>query len=331
VKIEDFDYPLPPERIAQRPLDRREDSRLLVVRGDRFEHARFADLPEHLVPGTVLVINDSAVILARLVGRKVDTGGGVEILCVRPITPTRWTCLAQSSKPLRVGTIVDVDGARLTIVARGDDLVEVDADCPMAELIARAGRVPLPPYIRRDAEPEDESRYQTVYAREAGSVAAPTAGLHFTADVLGALAARGVELRAVTLHVGPGTFLPVRGAIEDHHLVPEAFCVPDETRAAVLRAREGKRPVIAVGTTTVRALETWAKTGRPDGDSDLLILPGHEFRAVTGLLTNFHHPKTTLLLLVAALGGQKRVLAAYQEALARGYRFLSYGDAMLLP
>jgi len=330
VRLEDFDYPLPPERIAQRPTALRGESRLLVVRGDTLLHASFGDLPSLLAPGTVLVTNDSAVIAARLVGRKEGSGGVVELLCVREITPTRWTCLAQSSKPLRAGTRVDVDGVLLTIALRKDDLVEIEAETPIAHLLARAGRVPLPPYIRRDAEPEDRDRYQTVYACAPGSVAAPTAGLHFTADTIGEIACRGVEVRSITLHVGPGTFLPVRGRIEDHRLLPEAYRIPHETGLAVRRARAEGRPVVAVGTTTVRALESWAATDLAEGGSDLMIVPGHEFRAVTGMLTNFHHPKTTLLMLVAALGGRERVLGAYREALDSGYRFLSYGDAMLL-
>jgi S-adenosylmethionine:tRNA ribosyltransferase-isomerase len=329
VRLADFDYPLDTERIAQRPLARREDSRLLVVRRDGLEHARFADLPGKLAPGTVLVLNDSAVIPARLLGRKV-TGGEVELLCVRELAPTRWTCLARSSKPLRPGAEVLVDGVSVKVVGRGDDLVEIEAGEPVASLLARAGQVPLPPYIRRAEEPADRERYQTVYARAPGSVAAPTAGLHFTEALLSDLARADVEVRFLTLHVGPGTFLPVRGAVEEHRLIAEPYAIPDETTSAVMRARAEGRAVVAVGTTAVRALEHWAATGRRVGEADLLILPGHEFRAVTGMVTNFHHPRTTLLMLVAALGGRQRILHAYAEALRAGYRLLSYGDAMLV-
>ena len=331
MRLEDFDYPLDPERIAQHPVTRREDSRLLVVRNPGVVHAHFCDLPVLLAAGTVLVLNDSAVIPARLYGRKLGSGGEVELLCVRELTPWRWTCLARSAKPLRPGSEILVDGARVRVTHRGEELVEIEAEEPVAGLLARAGHVPLPPYIRRAEEPQDRERYQTVYARAPGSVAAPTAGLHFTADLLGELGRRGVEVRKATLHVGPGTFLPVRGEIQDHRLLPERYDIPRETCTAVEQANRDGRSVIAVGTTTVRALEQWAATGVARGEADRMILPGHEFRAVTGMVTNFHHPKTTLLMLVAALGGRDRVLSAYREALRAGYRFLSYGDAMLLP
>jgi len=330
LRLEDFDYPLDPERIAQRPAGRREDSRLLVMRRTTLAHARFADLPGLLEPGTVLVLNDSAVIPARLHGHKVDSGGAVELLCIREITPTRWSCLARSSKPLRPGTEIRLADARVRMVGRYDGLFEIESDTSVADLLSRAGHVPLPPYIRRPDEPEDRDRYQTVYAAAPGSVAAPTAGLHFTTSVLGELGRCGVRTCFLTLHVGPGTFLPVRGDIRDHRLHPEPYRIPESTRDAVRLARDEGRPVVAVGTTTTRALEHWAATDESEGEADLLILPGHQFRAVTGMLTNFHHPRTTLLMLVAALGGRERVMEAYAEALRSGYRFLSYGDAMLI-
>jgi len=357
VRIDDFDYPLPEACIAQRPAAARSHSRLLrLPPGDGPpSHHRFAELPALLCPGDLLVLNDTRVIPARLVGRKA-TGGRLEILLDRPLGEARaragrvgqrWACLAQASKPWRPGVWAELPGgARATPVGPGPEgglEIELELPGPLEAYLAAHGRVPLPAYIRRQAtggaaaeadEALDRERYQTVFAREAGAVAAPTAGLHFDAALLDALAAAGVERAALTLHVGPGTFLPVRAAeLEAHRMHAERYRVPPETAAAVERARREGRRVVAVGTTVVRALEgAWGPGGLAPGEglTSLFIRPGYRFRAVDALVTNFHLPRSTLLVLVAALAGRERVLGAYAEAVRAGYRFYSYGDAMLI-
>jgi len=370
VKTSDFDYHLPPDRIAQHPASRRDASRLLAldrVRGEVSHHA-FADLPMLLRPGDLLVVNDTRVIPARLFGtvRREGAGGGagpgaavavereVEVLLLREepaVLPERiWTALARPARALQVGTIVRFTDPAFegTVIGLGERGVRHIAFRPVpAEggpsfevWLSRVGHVPLPPYIDRQDEPEDRERYQTIFARESGSVAAPTAGLHFTEEVLEALRERGVAMASVTLHVGPGTFRPV--ATEDprdHVLDPEPFRVPPESAAAVRSARERKGRVLAVGTTAVRTLESWIRAGSPDDgawrETGLFIVPPFEFQVVEGMITNFHLPRSSLLFLVAALAGpddlgRRRVLAAYEEAVREGYRFYSYGDAMLI-
>jgi len=345
----DFDYDLPPERIAQRPAATRDLSRLLAL--DRLtgaiRHLGFRDLPSLLRPGDLLIVNDTRVIPARLFGtlRREGADREIELLLLREepgVSPERiWSALARPARALRAGASLSfVDPAyAATVLSTGERGVRhvafrpASADAPPFEAwLSRVGHVPLPPYIERPDEPEDRERYQTVFARESGSVAAPTAGLHFTVGTLAALGAAGVALAAVTLHVGPGTFRPV--ATEDpaqHVLDPEPYRVPPETAAAIA----GKRGrVIAVGTTSVRALESWARDGRSaDGawrETGLLILPPYGFRVVEGMVTNFHLPRSSLLMLVSALAGRERVLAAYREAVRARYRFYSYGDAMLI-
>jgi len=337
----ELDYELPGELIAQEPVEPRDASRLLVLPRSAGEarHLRFADLPELLEPGDLLVLNDSRVIPARLEGRK-ESGGRCELLLVEPLGEggPRWRALGQSSKPLRAGGRLRFPGLEAEVEEiEGDGLVAVRFDREGADLeaaLARAGRVPLPPYIRRPPSPADRERYQTVVARAPGSVAAPTAGLHFTEELLARLDRRGVGRATVTLHVGPGTFLPVRAArLEDHRMHAERFAVPAGTAAAFAAARARGGRVVAVGSTVVRVLETAAEDGglrQGAGRTDLFLLPGHRFRAVDGLLTNFHLPRSTLLALVCAFGGRERVLAAYREAVARRYRFFSYGDAMAI-
>jgi S-adenosylmethionine:tRNA ribosyltransferase-isomerase len=341
MKLSDFDYDLPEALIAQEPVTPRDASRLLVVPPDgELEHHRFAELDALLAPGDLLVFNDTKVIPARLVGRK-GSGGKVELLLCEPLEGglgRRWRAMGQASKPIRAGAVVELDGLSARIEAvEGEGFYEVLLDREgdaLAAALERAGRIPLPPYIRRDPGPEDRERYQTVWARAPGSAAAPTAGLHFTAPLLARLEARGVRRTALTLHVGPGTFLPIRGdAIERHRMHPERYEVPPAAAAELDAARARGGRVVAVGTTTVRTLESafdGERVAPGAGRTALFIRPGHAFRAVDALVTNFHLPRSTLLVLVSAFGGRERVLAAYREAVARGYRFFSYGDAMLL-
>ncbi len=353
MRIEDFDFELPKEQIAQSPLAERDGSRLLVVSrsSGRIEHRVFRELPELLSPGDLVVVNDSRVIPARLLGKKAGTGGRVELLLLHPASgrPTsvamgdrpgaeEWICLGQASKRLKPGAEIELVGMRAILLeALGGGQYRVrfqSAAATLAEALDVAGTMPLPPYIDRPPTREDESRYQTVYASAPGSVAAPTAGLHFTPSVLEALTSRGIERVAVTLDVGPGTFVPVRdGDISRHRMHSERYEVPRPTADAIARAKAERRRVVAVGTTVVRTLESAfdgerVRPGR--GETSLFIKPGDQFRVIDVLLTNFHLPRSTLLMLVCAFLGTERTLSAYREAVARGYRFFSYGDAMLI-
>ncbi len=330
--VADFDYELPEELIAQAPLPERDASRLLVLprREGEIQHRSVRDLPLLLTPGDLLVANDARVIPARLRGRKQGTGGKVELLLVEPLGGADWLALGQAAKPLRAGQRVEVLGSEIEIVQirEGGELVArlpIEGDA-LWSFLEEAGEVPLPPYIHHPPGPEDRERYQTMFARERGAVAAPTAGLHFTPALVGAIRERGVGLAFITLHVGPGTFLPVRaGRTEDHRMHRERFVVPEETARAIQAASR----VIAVGTTALRALE--ASEGRAgEGSTDLFVTPGYRFRTVDGLFTNFHLPRSTLFMLVAALAGLGRIKDAYREAVERRYRFFSYGDAMLI-
>ena len=339
-----FDYDLPAASIAQEPAEPRDASRLLVLARARgtWEDARFSDLPRWLRAGDCLVVNESRVIPARLVGALEGTGTAVELLMLRALEAGCWEALVRPGRRCRAGARVLLAAglARATVLEhreQGARVVSVESPWSVDELLERHGLPPLPPYIdRHDApKPEDRERYQTVYAVTRGSVAAPTAGLHFTPSLLERLQSAGVEIHRVTLHVGPGTFRPIKvSSVDEHRLDPEVAVVPEETAAAVNCARREGRRVIAVGTTTTRTLE-WAadehgavRTGR--GDADLFIRPGHRFRAVDALVTNFHLPRSTLLLLVSAFAGRELVLQAYAHAVATGYRFYSYGDAMLI-
>ena len=343
VDISGFDYELPPELIAQEPLPERDASRLLVLdrRSAATSHHAFRELPSLLAPDDLLVLNRSRVIPARLLGRRAR-GGEAEVLLVRDRGDGRWEALVRPGRHLRPGQRVTIDDD-LSVMIESEALREdgtrqvrlLSRRRDIEGALERCGHTPLPPYIRRPDRPADRERYQTVYAREPGSVAAPTAGLHFSAPLLAQLAERGVERADVLLHVGPGTFQPVKvPRVEDHRVAAEAREVPPETAAAVERTRARGGRVVAVGTTTVRALESAA---RPDGtvaagegETDLVILPGHRFRTVDAILTNFHLPRSSLLLLVAAFAGRDAVLQAYAEAVRQRYRFYSYGDAMLI-
>lgn len=341
MQLSDFDYDLPERLIAQEPVSPRDASRLLVLPPvGPPEHRRFTDLEALLAPGDLLVFNDTKVIPARLVGRKA-TGGKIELLLCEPLEAglgARWRAMGQASKPIRVGTVVELEGLSARVEAvegEGFYVVLLDREGEALEAaLARAGRVPLPPYIRREPGPQDRERYQTIWARAPGSAAAPTAGLHFTERLLARLDARGVRRTSVTLHVGPGTFLPVRGeSLEGHRMHPERYDVPPAAAAAIAACRARGGRVVAVGTTTVRTLES-AFDGEGiaagPGRTSLFIRPAHPFRTVDALVTNFHLPRSTLLVLVCAFGGTGRVLAAYREAVEREYRFFSYGDAMFL-
>ena len=336
MRLSDFDYHLPEELIAQRPAERRGDSRLLhLPAGAGPRDLRFADLPGLLRPGDLLVFNNTRVMPARLYGRK-ETGGRVEILVERLLTPQRVLAHVRASKSPRPGTRLQVGRWWLQVTGREGALFELqlEGEGDWHALMAAEGHLPLPPYIRRDDGPEDRERYQTVYARRPGAVAAPTAGLHFDQAMLERLEAMGVERAEVTLHVGAGTFQPVRVENLDEHRMHAEWLEVDERvceQVAATRARGGR--VVAVGTTSVRSLETAARDGglRPwQGDTRLFIRPGYRFRVVDLLLTNFHLPRSTLLMLVSAFAGHQRVLAAYRHAVAQRYRFFSYGDAMLL-
>jgi S-adenosylmethionine:tRNA ribosyltransferase-isomerase len=336
-----FDYPLPPDRIAQHPAERRDESRLLVL--DRasgaLQHRVFRDLPEYLQRGDALVVNDTRVMPARLLGRK-TTGASAEVLLIRPLPgEDEWEALVRPGSKLRPGSRIevapDLQIEVLGTTPHGSRTVRLHAQGPAADAITRHGHVPLPPYIERAPTPEDAVRYQTVYARRTGSVAAPTAGLHFTPAMLELLERQGVHIVRILLHVGPGTFRPVKG--DDaalHTMHPEPYEVTGESADALNRTRAAGGRICAVGTTVVRALETLAL---PDGtvragtgETTLFIRPPYRFRAVDRLLTNFHLPRSTLLMLVCAFGGYEAVMHAYDEAIRTGYRFYSYGDAMLI-
>jgi S-adenosylmethionine:tRNA ribosyltransferase-isomerase len=343
--VSDFDFELPEALIAQTPPAVRGDSRLLVLhrRGGN-EHVMFAQVQDHLRAGDLLVVNDTRVFPARLLGRRLPSGGAVECLLVRPVAGGHWEALMHPGQKLKPGARVVFEGEECLygeVVARhfhGRRTIRLwtDSGVDPAEMIDRLGHMPLPPYIKRQDDSSDRERYQTVYARERGSIAAPTAGLHFTESLLAALASKGVERASLTLHVGYGTFKPIRATDLDDHLVdPETFSVSAATAAALTCARREGRRIIAVGTTTVRALESLAVGGdgtvEPStGEARLFIRPGHEFQLVSAMITNFHLPRSSLLVLVAAFAGRERILDAYRDAIARGYRFYSYGDAMLI-
>ena len=355
MKTADFDFLLPPGLIAQHPAATRDAARLLVLdRGSAgLRHASFRDLPEFLRPSDLLVANDTRVMPARLFARvrRADGAGDreVEVLLLREepgLLPERiWSVLAKPARALQPGVELAFSDASWhgrvhSVGERGKRRISfrpllADAALSFEAWLSRIGHIPLPPYIERPDEPEDRERYQTVFARETGSVAAPTAGLHFTDTTLDAVRARGVAFATVTLHVGPGTFRPVTAENpEEHVLDPEPYCVPPETAAAVRAAKRSGARVIAVGTTSVRTLESWARDGMPDDgawrETNLFVRPPFEFRVVDAMITNFHLPRSSLLFLVSAFAGRDRVLEAYATAVREGYRFYSYGDAMLI-
>jgi S-adenosylmethionine:tRNA ribosyltransferase-isomerase len=341
-RTSDYDFPLPPERIAQSPAERRDASRLLVV--DRatgaLSHRRFSDLPDYLRPGDALVLNETRVFPARLVGRK-PTGAQAEVLLLTPHGGDEkvWTALVRPGAKLKPGRTVEISPELAVEIVEstpgGERVVRLVTELPLAEALDRYGEVPLPPYIEHAATPEDRERYQTVYARERGSVAAPTAGLHFTPELLERLSEKGVRIVRLVLHVGVGTFRPVETDDPSRHRMhSEWYSVSAEAAAALNETRAAGGAVWAVGTTVTRTLETVATEDgvvhAGEGWTDIFIRPPYRFRAVDHLVTNFHLPKSTLLMLVSALAGYDLVMRAYHEAIAEGYRFFSYGDAMVI-
>ncbi len=336
MQTSDFDYFLPEELIARHPLPERSASRLLHVEHGTMHDRRFADLPELTRPGDLLVFNDTRVIKARLHGRK-ESGGQVEALIERVLSEHEALAFMRASKSPRPGTRLRfADAFEAEVIERQDDLYRLAFDPARSVLdwLDAHGEVPLPPYMERTAEAEDDDRYQTVYAKNPGAVAAPTAGLHFDAALLDALRARGVDTTFVTLHVGAGTFQPVRvESVREHRMHSEWYEVPAATVAAIESARARGGRVTAVGTTSLRALEAAAahgELGPGSGETDLFIYPGYRFRVIDRLITNFHLPRSTLLMLVSAFAGTEPMLAAYRHAVAARYRFFSYGDAMLI-
>ncbi|RMF47239.1 MAG: tRNA preQ1(34) S-adenosylmethionine ribosyltransferase-isomerase QueA [Deltaproteobacteria bacterium] len=342
MELDLFDYDLPEELIAQEPAPRRDGSRMLVL--DRssggLQHRQFADFPRQVGENDCLILNDTRVIPARLEGRK-PTGGRVEVFLVRPAAEggRDWLCMTRSSKPPRTGQVIQfarhLSGEVIEDRGEGFRVVRFDCAGDFRAVLEQVGSLPLPPYIRRQPQARDRERYQTVMARREGAVAAPTAGLHFTEAILNRVRARGCRICTLTLHVGLGTFLPVRGQdIRSHRMHSEAYEIPEVTADAIAATRSAGGRVIAVGTTVTRALEHVARQQGEvvpsRGESDLFIYPGFRFQVVDAMLTNFHLPKSTLLMLVAAFAGRETVLAAYRTAVAERYRFFSYGDCMLI-
>jgi S-adenosylmethionine:tRNA ribosyltransferase-isomerase len=329
VLVSELDYELPEDLIAQSPADPRDASRLMVVdvQGGTISHHTFRDLPGFLLPGDALVLNETKVIPARLRARK-PTGGGVELLFLRDLGPDHggaWEVLARPSKRLRPGLVLFAGGEQLTLVESLGNGHWALSGTDLPDLLERSGRMPLPPYIR--PTPDTEERYQTIYARNEGSAAAPTAGFHFTESVLGEAEQAGADIARITLHVGVGTFMPVRTErLEEHAMHAEYYNVPPEAAQTV----DGARRVVAAGTTVARTLETWAATGETEGESELFVYPGYRWLAVDALLTNFHLPRSTLLAMVMSFGGEDLIREAYRTAVRERYRFYSFGDAMLL-
>ena len=339
MKKSDFYFDLPPELIAQTPISERDHSRLMVLdkKSGNVEHRYFYDLPNYLNKGDCLVINDSRVLPARLLGTK-STGGAVELLLLRDLGENRWECLCRPGRKIREGTVLEFGDGKLTAevietVPDGNRIVQFRYDGIFLEILDELGKMPLPPYIT--CELNDPERYQTVYSKVVGSAAAPTAGLHFTDELLGIIADRGVSICSITLHVGLGTFRPVKEDDIEDHLMHSEFCiVPEDTAFTVNKARSSGSRIIAVGTTSCRTLESFTDdSGRLMSGSkwtDIFIYPGYSFKCIDALVTNFHLPESTLIMLVSALAGREHVLNAYKKAIDEKYRFFSFGDAMLI-
>ncbi|MDE0044017.1 MAG: tRNA preQ1(34) S-adenosylmethionine ribosyltransferase-isomerase QueA, partial [Candidatus Poribacteria bacterium] len=334
-------YHLPERLIAQSPVLRRDTSRLMIIyrRTGVFRHAQFSQIDEFLPAGALLTLNNTKVIPARLIGEKPHSGGRVEFLLVQQKGNNIWEVLAKPGKSVVPGTQVQFGGGLLkgqviALAKGGSRIVRFEHKGDFREILAKVGQVPLPPYIRRDPKPADENRYQCVYAATEGAIAAPTAGLHFTKPLLDRLKRNGFNLATLTLHVGLGTFQPVKVRnVQRHKMHSEHLELPQEAADTINAAKEEGNKIVAVGTTSVRALETAASGGSITpytGDTDIFIYPGYQFKLVDALITNFHLPKSTLLMLVSAFAGRELILKAYREAIKRNYRFYSYGDAMLI-
>ena len=341
MKLTDFNYELPPDRIAQTPLERRDESRLMVVDRETCEikHTRFNKIGDFLPKNSLMVLNDTKVIPARLIGNKNITGGKIELLLIEEKEETTWEVLAKPRRSLKIGTeLVFGDGILLAkvmdLLENGHCLVNFSYDGDFFTVLSEVGLIPLPPYIRRQATEDDRVRYQSVYATSEGAIAAPTAGLHFTTDLIDRIKSKGIDISKLTLHVGIGTFQPVKVEnVETHKMHAEYINLSSEAAQRIQMARENEKKVVAIGTTVVRALESASKSGtvnRYDGYSDLFIYPGYKFKVVDALLTNFHLPKSTLLMLVSAFAKTTLIQKAYEEALRHQYRFYRYGDALLI-
>ncbi|MFZ5898650.1 MAG: tRNA preQ1(34) S-adenosylmethionine ribosyltransferase-isomerase QueA [Bacillota bacterium] len=339
MRLQDFDYELPERLIAQEPLERRDASRLMVVhrRTGLIEHRLFPAIVEYLHAGDLMVINESKVLPVRLLGRKAGTGGQVEVLLLHPTGPDRWECLVRPGRRLQPGAKLEfgpeLQGEVVARTASGGREVVFAYEDSFESVLARVGHVPLPPYIKKPLN--NAERYQTVYARSPGSAAAPTAGMHFTPELLANLRAKGVQIASVVLHIGLDTFRPVKvNDITKHEMHTEYYAVPEETSQAVNAAKQEGRRIVAIGTTSTRCLESAAgedglvRAGA--GWSNLFIYPGYRFKVVDALVTNFHLPRSTLLMMLSAFAGRKLILHAYAEAVKYEYRFFSFGDAMLV-
>lgn len=340
MKVSDFDFALPPELIAQTPLATRSDSRLLVMnrKTGAITHRGFRDIGEYLHEGDCLVINDTKVIPARLIGEKEGTGAKVEVLLLRRRQGDVWETLVHPGKKMRTGAKVSFGGGLLRaevldIVQEGNRLIRFSYEGIFEEILDQLGQMPLPPYITEKLE--DKTRYQTVYAKHDGSAAAPTAGLHFTEELLAQLESKGVVIAHVTLHVGLGTFRPVKVEnVTDHHMHSEFYCVEEQEANKIREAKRSGNRVIAVGTTSCRTLESvgamYGEVRAASGFTDIFIYPGYRFQVIDGLITNFHLPQSTLLMLVSAFSSRELILHAYEEAIRERYRFFSFGDAMFI-
>ena len=338
--LSQFDYYLPKTLIAQYPTLRRDDSRLMIINQGKIKEVIFKSLSDYLRAGDLLVFNDARVIPARLKGRKLDSGGKVDLLLLKEIAYNCWEAKARGSRRLKSGMKIsfEEDGLVAEVVEKreeGQIVLQFDSHSDIKKKLGRIGEIPLPPYIKRKAEKIDSRRYQTIFAKFEGAVAAPTAGLHFTPDLMERLKVKGVDFVFLTLNVGGGTFNPVRREdFTKHRMEAEFFHLPLETAQKINQARESHRRLIAVGTTTVRVLETQAQKGGEilpgEGWTDFFIYPGYKFKIVDGILTNFHLPRTTLFLLVCAFLNREEILKTYAQAIRKKYRFYSYGDAMLL-
>ena len=339
MKKSDFYFDLPEELIAQTPIERRDASRLMHLdkESGELEHRHFYDLPDYLRPGDCLVLNDSRVLPARLIGAR-SSGGSIELVLLRDLGENRWECLSRPGRKTRPGTEIFFGGGELkatveSVVEGGNRIVRFDYDGIFLEVLERLGKMPLPPYIREELQ--DRERYQTVYSRETGSAAAPTAGLHFTKELMDKIAAKGVKICYVTLHVGLGTFRPVKAEdIKDHEMHSEFCIMPEESARIISETKKAGGRVVAVGTTSCRTLESFAgEDGSMEpcsGWTSIFIYPGYRFKCVDALVTNFHLPESTLIMLVSALAGRENVLHAYGEAVKERYRFFSFGDAMFI-
>ncbi|PKL35147.1 MAG: tRNA preQ1(34) S-adenosylmethionine ribosyltransferase-isomerase QueA [Spirochaetae bacterium HGW-Spirochaetae-1] len=337
--LEDFNFHLPEELIAQYPREKRDESRLFVMdrKSSDFRHSVFSDLPAELHEGDILVFNDARVIPGRIFCRR-KTGGKIEVILTRRINDTEWLVICNRTKRMNPGELLQVDkdhAIELKVMDRVDDYLRVECNCSLDDdVLNEIGEIPLPPYIKREHEGDDAERYQTVYARESGAVAAPTAGLHFTNDLMDIIAKKGIEQHFLTLHVSWGTFQPVReNDLARHKMHNERYILPEKTAQSLARAKRENRRIIAVGTTSLRVLESCYDNGNYKagyGETEIFIYPPYKIKSIDALITNFHTPYSTLLMLVSAFAGYDKIKQAYQEAVRERYNFFSYGDAMII-